>query len=126
MRQAYDEFARPARLVTWLAVGPLMVLMLARYGWIGVGIAIVMPMALAEMGRRTGGGVRVFPVAATLAAPLWVVERAVCAWAAVAARLMWGGIPYRGAVLPRAATLPRSGQEVGARYPASLTERLEQ
>ena len=81
-----------------------MVLVLARYGWIGVGIAIVVPMAVAEMGRRTGGGVRVFPVAATLAAPLWVIERAVCAWVAVAARLVLGGIPYRGAVLQRAAT----------------------
>jgi hypothetical protein len=104
VRQAYDEFARPVRLVTWLALGPLMVLVTARYGWIGAGIAVVLPMAVAEMGRRAGGGVRVFPVAATLAAPLWVVERAVCAWIAVAARLVLGGIPYRGAVLRRAAT----------------------
>jgi hypothetical protein len=85
-------------------LGPLLVLGLARYGGIGLGIAIAVPMTLAEMGRRAGGGVRVFPLVATLAAPLWVIERAVCAWIALAARLVLGGIPYRGAVLKRAAT----------------------
>ena len=130
VRQAYDEFARPVRLLTWLALGPLAVLVLARYGWIGVGMAMVMPMAVAEMGRRAGGGVRVFPVAASLAAPLWVIERAVCAWVAVAARVVWGGIPYRGTVLQRAATPYRT---LAKKWAAMLTQgsvkrvgRLEQ
>jgi hypothetical protein len=104
VRQAYDEFARPARLGMWLALGPTMVLLVGRYGWWGVGAAVTLPMIVAEAGRRAGQGVRVFPVRATLAAPVWVIERAVCAWVAVAARVVWGGIPYRGRVIKIAAS----------------------
>ena len=38
--------------------------------------------ALAEAGRRRAGGARVFPVRASLLAPAWVAERAVCSWLA--------------------------------------------
>jgi hypothetical protein len=108
VRQAYDEFARPARLAIWLTLLPATVVLVARYAWIGLGIAIMIPMSVAELGRRFSGGVRVFPLAAALAAPLWMLERAVCAWVAVAARLVLGGIPYHGAVLKRAATAERT------------------
>ena len=49
-------------------------------------------------------GTRVFPLSASVAAPLWVLERGVCAWLACAARLAWGGIPYSGRIISRAAT----------------------
>jgi hypothetical protein len=39
--------------------------------------------------------------------PLWMAERAVCAWLAVGSRLVWGGIRYRGRVLRMAATPTR-------------------
>ncbi|MCA1583309.1 MAG: glycosyltransferase family 2 protein [Acidobacteria bacterium] len=104
VRQAYDELARPARLVTWLALFPALIVVIARFRRLGVGTAIVTPMIVAETGRRIGDGVRVFPAVATVAAPLWLLERAVCAWVAIAARFVLGGIPYRGRVLTRAAT----------------------
>ena len=50
VRQAYDEFALPARLVVWLAVVPVVVALLAsrRFGTLGVAIAGV--VAVAEIG----------------------------------------------------------------------------
>jgi hypothetical protein len=36
-----------------------------------------------------------------------VAERAVCVWLALGSRLAWGGIRYRGRVLPLAATPTR-------------------
>jgi hypothetical protein len=49
----------------------------------------------------------VFPAAASLAAPLWLLERGVCAWIAVGARVVAGGIPYRGGILRKAANSSR-------------------
>jgi hypothetical protein len=58
----------------------------------GAGLAV----ALAEVGRRRAGGRRVFPATASLFAPIWVLERATCSWAALIARLALGGMPYAG------------------------------
>ena len=107
VRQAYDEFARPARLVVALALIPCLVLSLFMWGWPAVGVAMAVPIVIAEFGRRAGHGGDVFPVVATLAAPLWVLERGVCAWAAVLMRLLLGGVPYAGKILRRAATPSR-------------------
>jgi hypothetical protein len=88
----------------WLSLGPLMLYQLARRRRRVVAVAIAATMLLAEAGRRRAGGRAVFPAATSLCAPLWVFERAVCAWFAVGAFLLWGGIPYRGRVIRRAAT----------------------
>jgi hypothetical protein len=64
----------------------------------------------AEAGRWRAGGRRVFPVSASLAEPLWIAERAICAWIAVVAHLALGGIRYRGRIIARAATLMRQLQ----------------
>jgi len=61
-------------------------------------------MGVAEVGRRKGNGTVVFPLAATMAAPLWVLERAASAWLALGARVVFGGVPYAGRRLRRAAT----------------------
>jgi hypothetical protein len=103
VRQAYDEFARPARLTTWLAVVPASVAFASVSPWALAAAAAAIVVA-AEIGRRRSGGAAVFPAVAALAAPLWVCERAICAWLAVAAHLAWGGIPYRGRIVARAAT----------------------
>jgi hypothetical protein len=103
VRQAYDELARPAHLAVELAVLPGTVAAVAR-GLGGYVVALaVAAVALAEYGRRRRGGGAVFPAAATLLAPLWLAERAVCAWIAVALRLQ-GGVPYRGRRLRCAAS----------------------
>ena len=104
VRQAYDDFAQPWRLVLSLAVLPLALRALARRRFAALALGAVASVALAERGRRRAGGTKVFPASCSLFAPLWVAERAVCSWLAVASRLRWGGVRYRGRVLPLAAT----------------------
>ena len=104
IRQAYDEFARPARMAMWLSVLPAIVILAKRRGPHGVAAAAVASIAVAETGRRIGGGTRVFSPAASLAAPLWLAERSIAAWLAVVARLVLGGVPYRGRIVRAAAT----------------------
>jgi hypothetical protein len=104
VRQAYDELARPPRLAAQLAVLPLAVVGAMTIGWPALAAGAVFIAGAAELGRRRAGGRSVFPAAASLLAPAWVAERAVCSWLAVAARLAIGGVPYRGTVLRHAAT----------------------
>ena len=109
VRQAYDEFARPFRLVVALSVLPAL-LALAISGRVVTAMALltVAPIVVAELGRRRSAGRRVFPLTASLCAPLWVVERATCAWLAVASRVFVGGIRYNGRLLATAAHSPRA------------------
>jgi hypothetical protein len=107
-RQAYDDFAIPARMALWLALLPLL-LLVRRISKPGVGKR-ALPLAsggiavvLAEVGRRRAGGAAVFPATSSLLAPLWVLERAVCAWLAVLQRLRFGGVRYGDSVIPVAA-----------------------
>jgi hypothetical protein len=108
VRQAYDEFARPARLIVWLALLPGVGLLLTRYGARALIAAGATAIAVAELGRRIGQGSTVFPRRASLAAPLWVLERAICAWLAVGVRVARGGVWYSGRRLSRAATPART------------------
>jgi hypothetical protein len=101
VRQAYDDFAQPGRLVAELAVLPAVLLSLRRPRRLLAGVAVV--VALAEVGRRRAGGRRLFAATASLWAPLWLAERAVCVWLAVGARLR-GGVKYSDGRLLRAAT----------------------
>jgi hypothetical protein len=110
-RQAYDDFAQPLRLAVEGLLLPLTggLAGLAarpgrRRGWARAGLAAeaVVPVLLAELGRRRGRGRRAFPPTAALWAPLWLAERAVCVWLAVGWRLA-GGVPYAGRRLVTAA-----------------------
>ncbi|MGH7648861.1 MAG: glycosyltransferase [Gemmatimonadaceae bacterium] len=104
VRQAYDEFARPVRLAVQLAVLPAALALAAVGQWAVLAGAVVALIVAAEAGRRRRGGTRVFPASATIFAPAWVAERAICSWLALGARHFLGGIPYRGTVLRHAAT----------------------
>jgi hypothetical protein len=104
VRQAYDEFARPWRLAFQLSLMPLAIFAALSGRVVFIGIAALTTVIFAEIGRRRAGATRVFPFAASLAAPFWLLERAVCAWLAVACRVVYGGVPYRGRVLRKAAT----------------------
>ena len=104
VRQAYDEFARPLRLGIFLALLPLTVLLSLRRRWSILMFLAVAAAALAEWGRRRGGGRKFFPVTSSLLAPIWLAERAVCSWLALGYRLFAGGVPYHESVLVRAAT----------------------
>jgi FPC/CPF motif-containing protein YcgG len=104
VRQAYDEWARPVRLGLWLAVVPLAAVFALLMGGSALAGAALFVAALAETGRRRSGGARFFPASSSLLAPIWVAERGVCAWLAVASRLFQKGVRYRDSVLGEAAT----------------------
>lgn len=111
VRQAYDSFAQPARLLTELGLLPLT---LGAFAAARASIPARAPraaalatlalfaVAVAEVGRRRHDGAAHFPATAPLWAPLWLAERAVCSWAAVAWRIR-GGVPYAGTRLRTAA-----------------------
>jgi hypothetical protein len=103
VRQAYDEFARPGRMIVFLAIAPGLVAVSRRARWAPAAAAAA-AIALAEIGRRRDGGTEMFPLATPLFAPLWVTERAVCSWLALGSRVVRGGVDYRGRVLRRSAT----------------------
>jgi Glycosyltransferase like family 2 len=106
-RQAYDELARPWRLVMYLALVPLACWTLLRRRYRPVWLGALSAVVLAEGGRRRAGGQRVFPLSASLLAPFWLVERSVCSWLALGSWLR-GGCPYAGARLRTAATPRRA------------------
>jgi hypothetical protein len=104
VRHAYDEFARPVRLVAAMIVIPLLLTLVSRRRYaVAIAAMVILPVCVAELGRRRSGGTKVFPWSASLCAPIWVVERGVCAWLALAARLVGGGIRYNGKILAIAA-----------------------
>jgi Glycosyltransferase like family 2 len=107
VRQAYDDFAQPPRLAAELSLLPLAIAAASGRRWGALAKAAGLAVGLAEVGRRRAGGAEVFPPSCSLYAPLWVGERAVCVWLALGSRLAWGGIRYRGRVLPLAATPTR-------------------
>jgi hypothetical protein len=107
VRQAYDEFARPLRLVVWLSVLPLLTATARWGGATAVLLGVALVIVVAEVGRWIDGGRKVFSFSSALLAPLWVVERGLCAWAALGSRLVWGGVRYRGRVVRIAATSNR-------------------
>lgn len=104
VRQAYDEFARPARLAVSLALGPAVLLLAIARHWTLLALAVGGVVLLAELGRRRAHGTAVFPFSTSLFAPAWLAERAVCSWLALASRVIRGGVKYRGTVLRHAAT----------------------
>jgi hypothetical protein len=104
VRQAYDELARPARLAFWLSLLPAAIVLAATAHASWIVAAAAATALVAECGRRRAGGWRVFGPGTSLAAPVWIVERAICAWIAVFARTFRGGIAYGGARIRRAAT----------------------
>jgi hypothetical protein len=106
VRQAYDDFAIPPRMAAWLAVVPVLGVSAIRRTPRVPAVAAAGLIALAELGRRRAGGRTVFPAAASLLAPLWVLERGICSWLALRERLLRGGIRYSGRVVPRAASSP--------------------
>ncbi|HEV6951874.1 MAG TPA: glycosyltransferase family 2 protein [Promicromonospora sp.] len=112
VRQAYDSFAQPPRLLAELALAPLLVAAavaaathrasVRRGGRAVLGALLGGAVVVAEVGRRRAGGSTHYPPTAPLWAPAWLLERAVAAWVAVGWRL-GGGVPYAGTRLRRAA-----------------------
>jgi hypothetical protein len=125
-RQAYDDFAIPLRMACWLAVLPGLALAgLRRKRTLVLG-GTAAAVALAETGRRRAGGARVFPMSSSLLAPVWIIERALCAWLAVLQLLRYGGVRYGDSVIRTAAhserTLRRLAEDE-ARETATMSSR---
>lgn len=102
VRQAYDDLAQPARLVLSLSLLPAAGVAVARRAYRPLLAGAALAVLLAEAGRRRAGGSAVFPAGASLFAPVWLLERGVCGWLALAAAIT-GGVPYAGRRLRRAA-----------------------
>ncbi|MCP2031121.1 hypothetical protein L1277_001212 [Okibacterium sp. HSC-33S16] len=100
IRQAYDDFAQPGRLVVELALLPLLVWSIHRPQHLAAIAATL--LTLAESGRQRSGGSRVFPATSALWAPAWLLERAICVWLAVGERML-GGAKYGKSRLKKAA-----------------------
>jgi hypothetical protein len=107
VRQAYDELARPRRMAAQLAVAPLLALATARFGVRALGVFALGAVALAECGRQRGGARRVFAPWTSVLAPVWVLERAVTSWCALALRAGRGGVRYSHGTLRVAANPER-------------------
>ena len=112
IRQAYDDFAIPARIGFFLAALPLA---LVQFGAgarrpaarRNLGVAALALILAAELGRRRAGGASRFPASSALLAPAWVAERSLCSWLALAARLR-GGVRYGETRMRRSATSSRA------------------
>jgi hypothetical protein len=114
VRQAYDDLALPARLGTFLAVGPAVAVALVKKRPALVGGGALAAIGLAELGRRRADGDRVFPRTSPLWAPAWVAERAITSWLAIGERVAFGGVSYGGSRIRRAAS-PRRRQRIDDR-----------
>jgi hypothetical protein len=103
VRQAYDDFALPGRFITFLVVLPIAAALIrrGRGRWLAAGA--LASIAIAEVGRQRAGGRRHFPLSGSLLAPVWIFERSLCCWIALAERRA-GGVRYGDRRLPHAAT----------------------
>jgi hypothetical protein len=102
VRQAYDSQAQPLRLAVELSLLPLAVLGPRHRA---VPCALLMGgLGLAEIGRRRAGAGAHFPPAVLLFVPIWLAERALCAWVALGRRALAGGTRFAGRRIKRAAT----------------------
>jgi Glycosyl transferase family 21 len=103
VRQAYDDFALPARFAAFLAIPPTALALVHRGRGRRLGAAALASIAVAEIGRRRAGGRSHFPLSGSLLAPVWICERSLCCWIALAERRA-GGVRYGDRRLPHAAT----------------------
>lgn len=102
VRQAYDDYAQPLKLSFFFLLMPTLVA--SAY------IAPLLPAALlaasiplAEVGRRVHGGAKFFSPACSLYAPCWLLERGICTWLAMFAKLKNGGVRYNNKIISIAA-----------------------
>ncbi|MFN2389965.1 MAG: glycosyltransferase family 2 protein [Actinomycetota bacterium] len=107
VRQAYDDFAIPPRMAVWLSLMPTIGWSLARGKPAVVGALGASAVGVAAVGRHRAGGRAAFPVWVPLLAPLWLFERAVCAWPALGMRIT-GGVRYGGGKIVTSANSGRS------------------
>jgi hypothetical protein len=120
VRRAHEDAASPVRWALGLATVPAL-LLLGRRGSAVAALAAG-AVAVAEVGRRRSGGRRAFPPWTPLAAPLWALERGICSWVALGARLC--GSERQHGRRPPVAALPRRGTRRRCRVDEVPTQSL--
>jgi hypothetical protein len=103
VRQAYDDLAVPGRMTVFLGILPGAAWIRRRWGGATLLAGALACVLVAERGRRRDGGAAVFPAAASVVAPVWLVERGICSWLALGSRVLLGGCRYRGTRIRTAA-----------------------
>lgn len=103
VRQAYDDLAQPWRSIAFLSLLPGGIAA-ARSRPALLAAVAAGSVAAAEAGRRRESGGEVFSALSSLFAPLWMLERGTCAWAALGHRVLRGGCRYGDSVIRQAAT----------------------
>ncbi len=121
VRQAYDDFAIPARIGAFLALAPCAGVLLRRGRGRYLAVAALATVGVAELGRRRANGSEHFPLAGALLAPAWIGERALCAWLALGSKLR-GGVRYGDRRLPHSAG---SMRRLRRRYESRESPRAE-
>ena len=123
VRQAFDDLAQPIRMLTFLSIVPAIAVGIRRRRGSACVVSIaVASIGAAEIGRRRSGGAAHYPLSASLMAPLWIAERALCSWLALGSRIMLGGIRYRGSRIRRSATPMRTlRRRVGGPLPPRVS-----
>ncbi|CAA9249422.1 MAG: hypothetical protein AVDCRST_MAG50-2512 [uncultured Acidimicrobiales bacterium] len=111
VRQAYDELARPRRLVAQLSMLPLLGLLVASRRWRALGAVPLIAVAVAETGRRRRGGRAAYPATAALWSVPWLAERAITSWLALGSRVLFGGVRWGDVRLRKAASSERRLRE---------------
>jgi hypothetical protein len=106
-RQAYDDFALPARMSAWLSILPAVAAAIRWRQPRPVALAGAACILLAERGRQRSGGAHVFPWMSSILAPFWAIERGICAWLATWQRARVGGVRYGDSIIRVAAHSPR-------------------
>ncbi len=104
VRQAYDEFARPARLAIALCILPSLAVAVWMQFFAYPALLAAASIALAFRGWLRERGYRHFSFLSVALAPLWILERALCAWLAVLQRACYGGARYGDGVIRAAAS----------------------
>ncbi|MFY9737969.1 MAG: glycosyltransferase family 2 protein [Candidatus Cybelea sp.] len=104
VRQAYDEFARPLRLLIGLAALPLLAACWLRFGTMAMWGFVALTTACAGAGWLRAGAGRYYSALSIAAAPLWALERGICSWLALFERLWFGGVRYSDSIIPDAAS----------------------
>lgn len=102
VRQAYDDYAQPARLAFFIVLLPLLATLAAYAPWL-IPLLLILAVAIAEVGRRKNGGQRVFAASCSFFAPAWLMERSICTWVALFQKLVKGGVSYNRATISKAA-----------------------
>ncbi len=102
VRQAYDDYAQPLKLAFFFVLMPVLFATAVITPVVPI-VLLALSIPLAELGRRLHGGTTYFPLACSFYAPCWLLERGICTWLAMFAKLRNGGVFYNNRVISVAA-----------------------